>query len=66
MTFKLYNDRHTISAAYACFLENDVGSLSPGKLADFVVLSTSSWDEFETEGSASVEATYVAGAQAYP
>lgn len=57
---------HTISAAYACFLENDVGSLSPGKLADFVVLSTSSWDEFETEGSASVEATYVAGAQAYP
>ncbi|XP_021683929.1 protein LONG AFTER FAR-RED 3 isoform X3 [Hevea brasiliensis] len=57
---------HTISAAYACFLDDDLGSLSPGKLADFVMLSTSSWDDFETEASASVEATYIAGSQAYP
>ncbi|WCJ39106.1 Protein LONG AFTER FAR-RED 3 [Euphorbia peplus] len=57
---------HTISAAEACFLENEIGSLSPGKLADFVILSTSSWDDFEKEGTASVEATYLAGLQAYP
>ncbi|KAK6233558.1 hypothetical protein QUC31_005964 [Theobroma cacao] len=57
---------HTISAAQACFLENEIGSLSTGKLADFVILSTDSWDEFATEGSASVEATYVGGMQAYP
>jgi predicted amidohydrolase YtcJ len=28
----------TIWAAYAGFMEKDVGSLAPGKLADFVVL----------------------------
>lgn len=57
---------YTISAARACFLDSDVGSISPGKLADFVVLSTDSWDKFASEGSASVEATYVAGVQVYP
>ncbi|GFY90512.1 amidohydrolase family [Actinidia rufa] len=57
---------YTISAARACFLDEDVGSLSPGKFADFVVLSTDSWDDFVTEGSSSVEATYVGGIQAYP
>ncbi|KAI3844212.1 hypothetical protein MKX03_032283 [Papaver bracteatum] len=56
----------TISAAYASFLDNDLGSLSPGKFADFVVLSTNSWNELETDISASVEATYVGGIQAYP
>ena len=58
--------RHTLSAAHACFLENDLGSLSPGKLADFVILSTDSWEDFAAEGSASIEATYVSGVQAYP
>ncbi|KAJ4720303.1 Amidohydrolase family [Melia azedarach] len=56
---------HTLSAARACFLDNDLGSLSPGKLADFVILSTSSWEDFAAEGSASIEATYVSGLQAY-
>ncbi|CAL1371518.1 unnamed protein product [Linum trigynum] len=57
---------HTISAARACFLEDKLGSLSPGKLADFVILSIDSWDDFAAEGSASVEATYIAGVKAYP
>lgn len=30
----------TYDAAYASFREQDLGSLSPGKLADFVVLDT--------------------------
>ncbi|XP_028089684.1 protein LONG AFTER FAR-RED 3 isoform X1 [Camellia sinensis] len=57
---------YTISAARACFLDEDVGSLSPGKFADFVVLSTDSWDDFVAKGSASVKATYVGGVRAYP
>ncbi|KAE8723662.1 NADPH:quinone oxidoreductase-like [Hibiscus syriacus] len=57
---------HLISAARACFLENEMGSLSTGKFSDFVVLSTDSWDDFATEGSASVNATYLGGVQAYP
>ncbi|KAG9459636.1 hypothetical protein H6P81_004144 [Aristolochia fimbriata] len=56
---------YTISAAYACFLDHDLGSLAPGKFADFVVLSTSSWDDFEENLSASVLATYVGGKLAY-
>ncbi|KAL5570297.1 hypothetical protein UlMin_026872 [Ulmus minor] len=57
---------HTILAARACFLDNDLGSISPGKLADFVVLSPDSWDDFARGGSVSVEATYVGGVQVYP
>ncbi|KAL0387844.1 UNVERIFIED_CONTAM: protein LONG AFTER FAR-RED 3 [Sesamum radiatum] len=56
---------YTISAASSCFLDEDIGSLSPGKMADFVVLSVDSWDKFAAEASASVEATYVGGSQAY-
>ncbi|XP_052191061.1 protein LONG AFTER FAR-RED 3 isoform X2 [Diospyros lotus] len=56
---------YTISAARACFLDKDIGSLSPGKFADFVVLSADSWDEFMAQGSASVRATYVSGTRAY-
>ncbi|PWT86158.1 MAG: amidohydrolase, partial [Blastocatellia bacterium] len=29
----------TINAAYAAHLENDLGSLTPGKLADLIVVS---------------------------
>ncbi|KAJ8533612.1 hypothetical protein K7X08_006936 [Anisodus acutangulus] len=56
---------YTISAAHACFLDKYSGSLSPGKYADFVVLSTNSWEDFATEVSADVEATYVGGSKAY-
>ncbi|VFQ61397.1 unnamed protein product [Cuscuta campestris] len=65
-------DAYTISAARACFLEKDVGSLSPGKWADFVVLSADSWDSSfaNAEGVGSttttVQATYVGGTQVYP
>lgn len=60
-----FSDSCTISAAHACFLDKYVGSLSPGKYADFVVLSTNSWEDFATEVSADVEATYVGGSKAY-
>ncbi|XP_027343875.1 protein LONG AFTER FAR-RED 3-like [Abrus precatorius] len=56
---------YTISAARASFMDNDIGSLSIGKLADFVILSTNSWEDF-AEASVSVEATYVSGVRAYP
>lgn len=57
---------HTISAARAAFLDRYLGSLSPRKFADFVILSTDSWDEFSKDGSASVAATFIAGKKAYP
>ncbi|CAA7060402.1 unnamed protein product [Microthlaspi erraticum] len=57
---------YTISAAKAAFLDHHLGSLSPGKLADFVVLSTNSWEEFSKDVTASVLATYVGGKQVYP
>ncbi|CAH2064021.1 unnamed protein product [Thlaspi arvense] len=57
---------HTISAARAAFLDHHLGSLSPGKLADFVILSTDFWDDFLKDGSASVLATYVGGKQVHP
>ncbi|RLM61486.1 putative amidohydrolase YtcJ [Panicum miliaceum] len=57
---------HTISAAYACFLDHAVGSLSEGKYADFVVLPSTSWDDFAGDLPAHVLATYVSGKLAYP
>lgn len=57
---------YTISAARACFLDEDVGSLSPGKLADFAVLTTHSLYDIAEEGSISIAATYVGGSKAYP
>jgi len=65
---KTLSDLHsyTISAARASFLDKDLGSLSPGKLADFVILSTDSWQDFAEQASASIEQTYVSGVIAYP
>ncbi|XP_003565094.1 uncharacterized protein LOC100840102 isoform X2 [Brachypodium distachyon] len=57
---------HTISAAYACFLDRVLGSLSEGKYADFVVLPSTSWNEFSSDIPGHVVATYVSGKQAYP
>ncbi|KAK2392371.1 Amidohydrolase family [Trifolium repens] len=45
---------YTISAGRASFIDNDLGSLSIGKLADFVILSTDSWKDFtETTSNSS-------------
>uniref|UniRef100_A0A0D3EYR8 Amidohydrolase 3 domain-containing protein n=1 Tax=Oryza barthii TaxID=65489 RepID=A0A0D3EYR8_9ORYZ len=57
---------HTISAAYACFLDHVLGSLSEGKYADFVILPSTSWNEFGSDITDHVLATYVNGKQAYP
>ncbi|KAK3166521.1 hypothetical protein QOZ80_1AG0046830 [Eleusine coracana subsp. coracana] len=57
---------HTISAAYACFLDHIVGSLSEGKYADFVVLPSTSWGEFSNDIPEHILATYVSGKLAYP
>ncbi|XP_072982677.1 protein LONG AFTER FAR-RED 3 [Typha latifolia] len=57
---------HTISAAYACFLDQDLGSLSSGKYADFVVLPPNSWSEFAKDIPDVVLATYTNGKQVYP
>ncbi|XP_042387224.1 protein LONG AFTER FAR-RED 3-like isoform X2 [Zingiber officinale] len=56
----------TISAAYAAFLDKDLGSLSKAKYADFVVLPANSWDEFLENLPDIVLATYVNGNQVYP
>lgn len=57
---------YTIGAAYACFLDGELGSLSPGKYADFIILPSSSWQEFDKNLPSGVSATYVGGLQAYP
>lgn len=49
---------YTRSAAYASFMDDDIGSLSRGKFADFVVLSG---DIFENDVGVSVSATYKGG-----
>ncbi|CAL9781160.1 unnamed protein product [Musa acuminata subsp. burmannicoides] len=56
----------TISAAYAVFLDQELGSLSADKYADFVVLPVDSWDQLAGDLPTTVLATYVNGKQAYP
>ncbi|KAK2444339.1 Amidohydrolase family [Trifolium repens] len=51
---RVHPDRYTIFAGRASFIDNDLGSLSIGKLADFVILSTDSWKDFtETTSNSS-------------
>ncbi|KAE8800684.1 putative amidohydrolase ytcJ [Hordeum vulgare] len=57
---------HTISAAYASFMDHVVGSLAERKYADFMVLPSTSWCEFADDIPGHVLATYVNGKQAYP
>lgn len=52
----------TLEAAYAGFAENEIGSLSPGKRADFVVLAEDPLAEpAKTLRSLTIKATYVDG-----
>ncbi len=56
----------TLDAAYAAFQEADLGSLTPGKLADFVVLSRDIMQVPDAEIlDAEVVATYVGGEAVY-
>ena len=56
----------TIWAAYAGFMEKDVGSLEPGKLADFVILDQDIMQiPAELVLSTTVLATYVGGRAVY-
>uniref|UniRef100_A0A0D6R1A8 Amidohydrolase 3 domain-containing protein n=2 Tax=Araucaria cunninghamii TaxID=56994 RepID=A0A0D6R1A8_ARACU len=57
---------YTISAAFAAFMENEIGSLSIGKWADFVVLSRNLWNVTDVEDFPFVLATYIGGVHAYP
>jgi predicted amidohydrolase YtcJ len=58
---------YTSNNAYLLFSEDVIGSLAPGKLADFIILDT---DLLTCRASridrAKVLRTYVAGRQVYP
>ena len=60
---------YTYGSAYATFAERDLGTLEPGKLADFAVLSGSPLDESVLDGPAleelSVQGTAVGGELRY-
>ena len=57
---------YTLHSAHAAFRENDLGSLEPGKLADFAVLSADP-TAIDPEGIAAIEvlATVVGGRVAH-
>ena len=55
---------YTYGSAYAAFRERDLGTIEPGKLADFAVLSADPTDE-STLDSATVLATVISGALVY-
>jgi len=56
----------TLDAAYASFAENEIGSLTPGKKADFVVLNRDIMSvPFEEILGTKVTATVIDGEVAY-
>ena len=57
---------YTTQAAFACHRESEIGSLEPGKLADFVVLDENPLDaEPEQIPDISVLATVLGGTPVY-
>ncbi len=57
---------HTYNGAYASFEEEIKGSLEPGKLADYVILSASPYDTAtEDVPSILVEKTFIGGEEVY-
>jgi hypothetical protein len=58
---------YTINGAYATFRESQIGSISEGKKADFIILNNDIFSVPEDEiGMIKVEETYVNGEKAYP
>ena len=53
---------YTLSAAYASFMDDDVGSITAGKFADFVVLSG---DLLKTNAQVYVLETYKGGVKVF-
>ena len=57
---------YTINNAYSSFQEDDLGSITPGKYADLVILSTDILSVPEAEiPTARVDVTILAGEVAY-
>jgi len=54
----------TIDAAWQVFMDDSVGSLEPGKLADMVVLSGSPLESLDVR-ELLVERTFIGGAEVY-
>jgi predicted amidohydrolase YtcJ len=52
---------HTIDAAWQVFREAELGSIEPGKSADFAILSKNPLDHAETIKDIRVETTISAG-----
>ena len=54
----------TIDAAWQVFMDKEIGSLEPGKLADMVVLSGSPLESSDIRELV-VEQTFIGGAEVY-
>ena len=54
----------TIDAAWQVFMDEEIGSIEPGKMADLVVLSGSPLDA-EDMRTLIVERTFIGGAEVY-
>jgi predicted amidohydrolase YtcJ len=56
---------YTLGAAYAAFEEDSLGSLEPGKLADFIVLSRDPAQAPTKINEIAIERTYLAGERVF-
>jgi len=56
---------YTLGAAYAAFEERSMGSLEPGKFADFIVLSRDPFQAPTNINEIAIERTYLAGERAF-
>ena len=55
----------TIDAAWQIFREDEIGSLEPGKLADFVILSENPLEKADKLSDIRVEETWIGGVKRY-